>query len=182
MKQTSCIYILLFAWIFFLCPSILPAQETDIFKSMLRETSKSKYSLYFSLDSNNFIFPRKSSQWDFSKDYIPRLGFNHKENLFLLSFQEDFRDMTPHTISPYLLAPYTNQNKYDPNSTETTADAITNIVITPLASIIMVDPIALIDYLIRVGALPNDPFVPKMSRKERMLKTITRDVYHIDDY
>ena len=168
-------------WFFCLCPFILSAQEPDIFKSILKETLKPEFSFSLSYDSTNYIFPKKLLQWDITKDYIPRLSFNHKENLLFLSFQKDFSYVPQHTVSPYLLAPYTNQNVYDPNSTETTVDAITNIVITPLASIIMINPLAFFDYLMRAGALPGEPFVPKMSRKERMLKTITQDVYHIDD-
>jgi hypothetical protein len=58
---------------------------------------------------------------------------------------------------------------------------IANVVLYPIGSVILLNPVGLFDYLMRIGVLPNEPFVPKKSKKERMLKTITKDVYHIDD-
>ena len=170
-----------FCWIFCLYPFVLSAQESGTVKIILKETSKPGYSLDLSFDSDNFRFPKKPMQWDITKDYIPRLGFNRKENLLFFSYEEDFSFMKRRTISPYLTAPYTKDERYETNSTEETVNAVTDIVVTPLASIIMVNPVAFFDYLIRIGVLPGEPFVPKKSKKERMLKTITRDVYHIDD-
>jgi len=123
---------------------------------------------------------RKPLLWDATKEYIPHLGFNYKENTMLLSFCEEYSLMKSREISPNLKANL--KLKFDdPYSTETANDAFVNIVITPLASIIMLNPAELFKYLMRAGVLSDEPFVPKKSRKEQMLKTITKDVYHIDD-
>jgi len=127
------------------------------------------------------MFPGKPLLWDAAKEYIPRLGFNYKENSLLLSFREEYSSMNSKEISPYLKAGL-KLKPVDPYSTETANDAFTNVVITPLASIIMINPVELFNYLMRAGVLSDEPFVPKPSKKERMLKTITQDVYHINDY
>ena len=116
---------------------------------------------------------------DATKNYIPRMDY--KEIYLFLSYKEDFTSIKPHTISPYLKAGL-KLKAIDIYSTETANDAFVNVVITPLASIIMINPVEFLNYLMRAGVLPNEPFVPKQSRKARMLKTITKDVYHIDDY
>ena len=168
-------------WLFCFSALTLSAQESDFFKRMLKETLRPTLPLNFSLDYSDSLFLRKPLLFDVTKEPLPRLGFNYKQNLLLLSYKEDFTSPKPLKISPYLTAPYTNQEKFDRNSTETTSDVIANVVLTPLASIIMLRPLILFDYLMRAGVLPDEPFVPKKSKKERMLKTITQDVYHIDD-
>jgi len=165
--------------LFYLCPFIISAQEQDIFKMMLKESLKPELPSNFYFDFSDSIFSgRPARRLDAANDYIPRMGY--KEIYLFRSYRED-SPVKPQTISPYLTAPYTNQEKFDPNSTETTNDVIANVVLTPLASIAMINPVGLFDYLMRIGVLPNEPFVPKKSKKERMLKTITKDVYHIDD-
>jgi len=165
----------------YLCPLILSAQETDIFKQMLKETLKPEFRMNFSLDFSDSVLSLKPIQLDATKKYMPHLGNNYKENQLILSSVKDYQSMKFDAISPYLTMPYTNRNKFDPNATETTGDVIANVVLTPVGSIIMINPVVLINFLIRAGAIPVEPFVPKLSRKERMLKTITKDVYHIDD-
>jgi len=167
-------------WIFCLCPLLLSAQESDLFKRLLKETLKTERPFTFSLNFSDSIFPGKYLQLDATKKYIPRLGFNSKENQFLLSGIEEYNAMKPDAISPYLKASLTIK-KYD-DLPQTGSEAIVNVVVTPLASIIMINPVEFFHYLMRIGVLSDDPFVPKPSRKERMLKTITQDVYHIDDY
>ena len=168
-------------WLFLLCPLILPAQESDLFKQLLKETLRPEFPLNISLNFSDSIFLRKPMRWDVTKDYIPRLGFNYKQNALLLSYKEEFTIEKRYRISPYLTAPYSNWKKYDPNSIETTGDVIANVVLYPIGSIIMLNPLGLFDYLMRIGILSNEPFVPKKSKKARMLKTITQDVYHIYD-
>ena len=167
--------------LFCLSPLILSAQESDLFKRMLRETLRSDIPLNFSLDFSDPIFLREPIRLDAIKHPLPSLGFDYKLNYLLLSYKEEQIFPKPKTISPFLTAPYTNQKKYDPNSTETTGDVIANVVLYPIGSIVMLNPLGLFDYLMRAGVLPSEPFVPKKSKKERTLKTITQDVYHIDD-
>jgi len=168
-------------WLFCLFPLLLSAQESNMFKQILKESLNPKLIPDFSVDFSDSVFLRKPKQLDATKDYIPCLGFNYKENqLLLLSCKEDNQFLNLKTISPYLTAPYTNQEKFDPNSTETTNDVIANVVLTPIGSIILLNPVALLDYLMRAGALPNEPFVPKKSKKAKKLKEIL-DVYHIND-
>jgi len=146
---------------------------------MLKESLKPEFSLNFSFDFSDSIFPRKPARYfDATKDYIPRMDY--KEIYLFLSYKEDFTSVKPHTISPYLKTGL-KLKAIDAYSTETANDAFVNVVITPLASIVMINPVEFFNYLMRAGVLSDEPFVPKKSRKERMLKTITKDVYHIDD-
>jgi len=171
----------LIVWLLCLYPLLLSAQESDIFKLMLKETLRPELPLNFSFDFSDSIFLRKPMQFDITKDYISRLGFNYEQNHLLLSYKEDPMLVKSQTISPYLITPYSNQEKFDPNSTETTNDMIVNVLLTPVGSIIMLNPGVFFDFLVRAGVLPDEPFVPKKSKKEQRLKTITQDVYHIDD-
>ena len=168
-------------WLFCLCPVFLSAQESDIFKLMLKETFKPKLTLDFSLDFSNSVFLKEPIRPDATKEYLPHLGFNYNENLLLLSYKEEYSLLKSQTVSPYLTAPYANRVKFDPNSTETTNDVIANVVLTPIGNILMLNPVGFLDFLMRAGVLPNDPYVPKKNKKAKRLKEITRDVYHIDD-
>ena len=177
MKRITCL--------FCLCPLILSAQETDIFKMMLKETLKPELSTNFMLDFSDSVFSLKPFRLDATKEFIPRLGFNYEANSLLIAIsKEDYKLHESKTISPYLLAPYTNQNKNKPNPYEDKAakELITKVVATPADNAIMINPVLIIVFLMKAGVIPDEPFISKPSRKERMLKTITQDVYHIDDY
>jgi len=168
--------------LFCLFTMVLSAQETDIYKRMLKETLRPNLSMSLSLDFSDSIFVKKTIQLDATKQYLPHLGFNYKLNLLLLSYYSETPALPkPPKISPYLTTPYSNHKKYDPVDMETTGDVIANVVLDPLCSIIMINPLELFSFLMRCGILPSEPAVPPKSRKERMLKTITQDVYHIDD-
>lgn len=168
-------------WLFCLSPLLLSAQKVELFKGILKESLRPEFSVNLSLDFSDSMPLKKPKKWDITKDYIPSLGFNYKQNYLYLLYKEDFTYPKPLTVSPHLTAPYSNEEKYDPNSTETTGDVIANVILYPIGSVVTLNPIALFDYMMRIGILPDDPFVPKKSRKARMLKTITQDVYHIDD-
>jgi hypothetical protein len=87
-------------WLFCLSPWVLPAQESDIYKRMLKETLRPDILLDFSLDFSDFVFLRESIRLDATKEYLPRLSFNYKQNLLLLSYKEDFTFPKPLKISP----------------------------------------------------------------------------------
>jgi len=165
-------------WLFCLYPLVLSAQETDLFKRMLKETLKSVPALTSSQNFSDSLFSKKMIQLEATKKYIPHLGFNRDQNRLLLSSIEEYKSMKP-AVSINLTTSFLNKEDDLP---ETTGGAIANVVLTPLGNIIMLNPVGLFNYLMQIGVLPDEPFVPKPSRKERMLKTITKDVYHIDDY
>jgi len=169
-------------WLFCLSPLMLSAQGSDLFRSILKETLRPDISMNLTFDYSDSLFLMKPIRLDATKAPLPHLGFNYKQNQFLLSFEKEDAFPKMQTVSSYLTAPYTNQEKFDPNSTETTGDVISNVVIYPIGSVVLLNPVAFFDFLMRAGVLPDEPFVPKQSKKERMLKTITQDVYHIDDY
>ena len=146
----------------------------------MRETIKQDLTLKLSLDYSDSIFNKKPLVLDATKKYIPRMGFNYRVNQILLYYEEDPVFEKSQTISQNIAAVYNSQKKLNLSSTETVSDVVANYVLTPAASVIMVNPLAFFDFLMRVGVLPNDPFIPKKSRKERMLKTI-KDIYLIDD-
>jgi len=154
---------------------------------MLKETMKQEIHLNFSLNASdsilfNPLFIRKPLQLDATKEFIPSLSFNYKENCLIRSFLADYTSLKPRAISPYLLASFSNQEKDDSNSPETVGGVFVDVVVTPLACIAMIKPLEFFYYLMQIGVLSDEPFVPKPSRKERMLRTITKDVYHIDEY
>ena len=170
------------ALLFCLYPFILSAQETDILKIMIKETLKSEILFDFSPNFSDSIFLRKPLQLDATKEYIPRMGFNYKVNQLLLFSFDDPVFLKSQEISKHITTLWVNRDKFDSYSIETPNDVVSNYVLTPLASIIMINPFVFIDCLFKTGIIPNDPYISKKSRKERMLKIITQDVYHIDDY
>ena len=156
---------------------MLSAQETDLYKSLLKETLKPESSLIFSSDFSDSISVKKPIRLDATKKYIPRLGFNYKLNALTLSYEKDYTFVEPYTISHYLTANL-KLEIVDPSATEAANNAFANVVLTPVCSAIMINPAEFLRFLMQIGVLSDKPFVPK---KERMLKTITQDVYHIDD-
>ena len=170
-------YSLLIVLLLCIRPLILSAQDSDIFKLIQKEMLQPDLSMDLSNDFQDSIFFRKAIKLDATKQYIPRLGFNYKFNCMLLFLSENQSFKNNKIESLRLPASY----YYNLNSTETNGEVISNVVIYPIGSVILLNPVAFFDFLMRIGILPNDPLVPKMSRKERMLKTITQDVYHIDD-
>jgi len=158
----------------------MSAQESDMLKIMMKETIKPDLLLDFSHDFSDSIIQKKIILLDATKEYMPRIGFNHKINQILLYDRKDNLLEKSHTISINLMAVYNNQKKFDPNSTETVGDVVANYALAPVASIIMINPLEFFNFLMRAGVLPKDPFVPKQSRKERMLKTI-KEIYKIED-
>lgn len=173
-----------FSWfriglLFYLIPLVLSAQESDLFNRLLKETLRPNFPL--SLDFSDTVFQKKLIRLDVTKEPLPTLGFNYKQNLLFFYSGEDFTFPKPHKISPCLTMFYSNHNKFDPNSTETTGDVIANVALCPLANIIMINPMGLLDFMKRTGLLSDKPFVLKKNKRERMLKIITQDVYHIND-
>ena len=168
--------------LFCLFPFLLSAQETDILKLMIKETLKSEFLLDFSHNFSDSTFLRKPLPLDATKEYIPRMGFNYKINQLLLFSFNDPSFSKSQEISNHITTLWANREKFDSYSIETPNDVVSNYVLTPIACIIMINPFVFIDCLFKTGIIPNDPYIPKKSRKERMLKIITQDVYHIDDY
>ena len=168
--------------LFCLYPFLLSAQESDILKLMIKETLKPEFLLEFSHDLSDSILLIKPLQLDATKKYMPVLGFDYKMNHFLLLSLDDPILSKSQEISKHITTLWVNREKFDSRSIETTNDVVSNYVLTPIASIIMINPFVFIDCLFKTGIIPNDPYIPKKSRKERMLKIITQDVYHIDDY
>jgi hypothetical protein len=84
-------------------------------------------------------------------------------------------------ISPYLTMPYTNQQNYNSKATEITSKAISNVGNRLPGATITINPIALVIFLMQTGILPDEPSVPTVDKRKKKLKTITQDVYHIDD-
>ena len=168
--------------LFCLFPFILSAQESDILKSMIKETLKPELLIDFSHSLSDSIYIREPLRLDATIEYIPRLGFNYKINHLLLFSFDDPAFSKSQEISKHITTLWANRDKFDSRSIETPNDVVSNYVLTPLASIIMINPFELIDCLLKTGIIPNDPYISKKSRKERMLKIITQDVYHIDDY
>jgi hypothetical protein len=84
-------------------------------------------------------------------------------------------------ISPYLLTPYSHTKKFYLNTNPVDNNTFIPKDLCPLCNIIMINPLELINFLMQAGVLPNNPYVPKKNKKERMLKTIVKDVYHIGD-
>lgn len=159
----------------------LAAQENDLYKLILKESLEYDLILDHQELNLNPEFSKELIIWDVNKQPLPKLGYNHKLNTFLLHYKDSILSRE-FTISPFATMRYTNEYIYDPNATETDGEVLTNVILYPLTSIGLLNFNALFDFMIRAGIIPyDDPIISKKSKKERALKTITQDIYHIDD-
>jgi hypothetical protein len=159
----------------------LAAQERDFLRNILKESLKTDFILDPMTSKLDTFSYKRLIILDVNKEPLPIVTFNRQLDSLFFNYKYVSSSDKNQTISPYATMFYTNQQNYDRNATETTGDIVGNVVLFPLASIIMLNPFALADYLMRVGILPDEPFVPKTSKKQQTLKTINHDVYHIDD-
>ena len=172
-------------WLVFNTQTILVfAQENDDFyKGIIKESINLNFILemeeleVFSDSANGYI------QLNVNKSPLPHMGYNYRQNSLFLHYKDSLPLEKEVTISPYLATPYTNgEEKFDPNRTETVGDVIANVVLTPIASIAVTpNPLILFDYLMRLGILSDEPFVPKETKKEKALRIITQEVYPTEE-
>ena len=158
------------------------AQGEDFLKDMMKEFLKEsiKTSVQNSMQIDPLyenLFP--DSIWttieiNVNKKPLPRLGFNQRQNALFLSYKDSLQFGPQYTLSPYLLTPYSNWNQEeDP----TVAENMLKAFLRPIASVVMVDPIAFFYYLMDIGLLPNEPLPPRQSKHEKALRHITKEIY-----
>ncbi|MDR2087560.1 MAG: hypothetical protein LBP72_10385 [Dysgonamonadaceae bacterium] len=160
--------------IFLLSVGFIFAQENDLYKRLIKESItidkdfllKPLHEDLFSDSVSGYI------ELDVNKNPLPILGFNYKQNSLFLHYKDSLPIDREWIISPCLTKTYTNQKHFDPSSTETTGDIIANGILTPLLSIVALKPDVLAFYLMRIGVLSDEPFVPKESRKQKALREI----------
>ena len=161
------------------------AQGEDLFKDLLKESLKEsiKTSIQNDMKTDPLyenLFPDstwKTIEPNVHKPIMPRLGFNHRLNLLILNYKDSLPLGPEYTMSPYLMAAYSNWVEYDRTSTETGGDILANVFLRPIASIIMVNPIGVFLYLMDVGILPNDPLPTRQSKHEKAVRYITKEIY-----
>ena len=169
---------------FFVSVSVY-AQEMDFLKDILKESFKEsiKTSIQNEMKTDPLyenLLPDstwKTIEINVNKQPLPRLGFNHKQNCLYMNYKDSLSFGPTYTLSPNLLTPYSNWKEYDPTSTETPGDIFANAFLRPVASIIMINPIAFFNYLMDIGVLPNEPLPTRQSKHERAVKFITKEIY-----
>jgi hypothetical protein len=157
------------------------AQENDLYGRLFKESISVNRDFLFA-PAHRDLFNDSvlvCIELDATQNYLPTLGFNYKQNSLYLHFKDSLPENGKWTVSPYLTASYTNQDLFDPLSTETAGDILANGVLMPLLSIATLKPAPLILYLMQIGALSDEPFVPKESRKQKALREI-KTVYGTD--
>jgi hypothetical protein len=186
MIRHLCNHLARFILLLFWATIPLAAQKTDMYRDILKESLKPNFKLDSTLMKLDSISYKKLIFFDSDTINLDTVNLTGLALQYRLNYMYDMyiSDLPPRekmTISPYLTMPYTNQSVYDPKSTETTGAIISNALLRPIAAVIMINPVELFQYLMRIGVLPDEPFVPTVSRREQTRRTITKDVYHIDD-
>ena len=169
---------------YIILPTVVFAQENEFYKSIIKES----IDLDFIFEMEKLEIQSDSStrgyiELDVNKNPLPHMGYNYRQNSLLLHYKDSLPLDIEWTISPNLFAAYTDSEKeFDPNDTETVGDVIANAVLTPVASIVVApNPLILFDYLMRLGVLSDEPFVPKETKKEKALRIITKEIYPTED-
>ncbi|MDR1437047.1 MAG: hypothetical protein LBI65_02895 [Candidatus Symbiothrix sp.] len=176
-----------FAVLFVLSCTFSPAQENnlykDIWKESLRESLREPLPLTPASEPAVREMPGDTAAGyivlDVNKKPLPRLGYNYLQNAFFLSYKDSLpleRAMSVLAITPH----YTNEERFDPNSTETTEDVIANGILYPVFSILMLRPLNLADFLMRTEIVSAEPFVPRETKKEKALREI-KTVYRMNE-
>jgi hypothetical protein len=168
--------------LFLLLSSFLSAQENDFYKQIIKESVNMDF-LFAPMNMNPNLLNDSTSNYivlDVNKQPLPHIGYNYRLNSLLLHPQKDSLPVDKEwTISPNMMMPYTNQENFDPNSTETVGDIIANGILTPLAAMTVApNPIIIFDYLMRIGVLSDEPFVPKEKKKDKALREI-KELYGV---
>ena len=170
---------------FFVSVSVY-GQERDFLKDMLKESLKESIrTTIHDMKTDPLyenLFPDstwKTIEINVNKQTLPRLGFNYKLNSLYLNYKDSLPLGPEYTLSPYWLSNW--KQDYDPGSTETTGDILASAFLRPIASFILINPIAFFSYLIDIGVLPNDPLPTRQSKHEKAVKLITKEIYPNDE-
>ncbi|MDL2222646.1 hypothetical protein LJB98_00930 [Bacteroidales bacterium OttesenSCG-928-M11] len=149
------------------------SQEGDFYKRFIKE----------SIDMDMVLkMMTPETKYDTNTDYevfelninkapLPISGYNHKQCALFNSYKEPSPSYNQYSVSPYALG-YLPNDGFDPNSTETTGDIIANGILTPIAAVGTLNILVLADYLMRIGVLPSEPFVPRETKKQKALREI----------
>lgn len=160
------------AFLLFSRMTFLSAQEDDLFKQLFKQSFKE--SLKSDLLSDPSLMRFDSSFYkaplilDVNKNPIFVLGYDRELNALFRNFKDSLKSFDP-SVPSSLAMEITDWYKYDPNSTETAGETITNAVLVPIMSILSLDIVSLFDYLIRAQVIPYDD--PIRSRKKERYVT-----------
>ncbi|MDR0798201.1 MAG: hypothetical protein LBN18_00350 [Dysgonamonadaceae bacterium] len=159
----------------------LAAQERSFYQQMIKE----------SIDMNMLLDPVKPGvsndsasgviELNVNKKPLAMMGYNFRQNSLFLHYKDSLPLEKQWTISPALTAAYTNTQEFNPNATETTGDVLGNVILTPLAGLLNPNPLLIFNYLMRIGILSDEPFVPREKKKEKALREITECIYPIQE-
>ena len=179
MSRSIFINIFSFVVLIFL-PTAIFAQEDDFYKNIIKESINMDFILEMEGLGIQSDSPKQDViKLDVNKNPLPHIGYNYRQNSLLLHHKDSIPLDKERTISPNLTAAYTDQEKeFDRSSTETVGDVIANGVLTPIAAIVVTpNPLIILDYLMRLGVLSDEPFVPRETKKEKALRIITKEIY-----
>ncbi|GHT85754.1 hypothetical protein FACS18947_4900 [Bacteroidia bacterium] len=178
-----------FVLLFSLTSLSLAAQEQDLLKHILKESLKPDLLLELKpMDLDTAIhlnLRKKQIVLDVNKAPLPIATFNPFLDSLANNYDLSFFESPKLIVSPNLFMPYTNPKQHAP------IDKMDGyIVLKPRPDagathfMVSVNPVAIVSaavsYLMKAGVIPNEPFVPKMSKKQKALKNI-KEIYQIDD-
>lgn len=176
LKYNDCLPKANFLLAFFLTVSCLSvsSQSSDIYKQLIKESIDKDIIFQLTLPEPKYS-PHSEPvviELDVKKKPLPVLGYNYKQNSLYLHYKEPPPVRNEYTVSPYALGYGFRNEAFNPSSTETTGDIIANGILTPLAAVGTFNIIVLADYLMRIGVLPDEPFVSKEKKKDKALREI----------
>ncbi len=167
-----------FALLLFVSAVSLSAQEVDLYKGLVKESIDMSIIDELKKMEGNLNPFTNPIELDANKRYLPRLGYNYELNALFNDNPFEVKD-GHFSISSNVTAWYTNVESFDRTSTDSAVDIIANGILTPLGALGTFNIIALAYYLMDIGVLPNEPFVPKEEKKHKRLREI-KSIYNID--
>ncbi|MDR1631861.1 MAG: hypothetical protein LBR97_03100 [Dysgonamonadaceae bacterium] len=168
---------------------MLTAQEANIYNRILKESLKADFMKITIPMENDSNFTNTQIYKDINEKNLYRMLYRHKIE-FLLP-KENFlqSEAKQPELSPYAtMLFYTNsknespdRGKFNGNGTFSGEFATKGDVLLSRSAPIMVNVPALLFFVASRLISAKDTHVPKESKKDKTLRIITKDVYHIDE-
>jgi hypothetical protein len=158
------------------------AQERDLFKNIVKESIKMDFILNpttISPDIHRNDSTLELIEVNVNKNPLPILGYNYRQNSLFLHYKDSLPVERKWEISPHLLAGYTPKEDSEEDDSSIAAANASYTVLTPVASVVMANPIAFFTYLMRMGVLSDEPFVHVGTKKEKKKRDALRTIQEV---
>jgi hypothetical protein len=181
----------IFFFLYFISTPTITAQESNIYNEILKESMKMDFmKIVIPLETDSNLYKEQVFK-NIDEENFYRVLFRHriefllpKENLF--QPEKEIPQLSYYAKAFY----YTNykenpldKKKFNGDGTFSGEFALKESSLMSKGARVMVNVPGLILFLVtQTNIIPNESLnVKKESKKEKMLRTITKDVYHIDD-